>query len=40
MQLPWDLWEATDSLIRDIAEKFVMANCYNPQIAAQFFDNF
>ncbi|MFB2920982.1 MULTISPECIES: hypothetical protein [Aerosakkonema] len=37
MKLPWDEWEATDSEIRQVAEKFVMANCYDPKVAAQFF---
>ena len=39
MRLPWDQWEATDSEIRDVAEKFVMANCYDPKVAAQFFND-
>jgi putative transposase len=38
-RLPWDEWEATDSEIRDVAEKFVMANCYDPKVAAQFFND-
>ena len=39
MRLPWDEWEATNSEIRKVAEKFVMANCYNPKVAAQFFND-
>jgi putative transposase len=39
MKLPWDNWEVTDSDVREVAEKFVMANCYDPYIAAQFFDD-
>ncbi len=39
MKLPWAEWEATSSEIREVAEKFVIANCYNPQIAAQFFND-
>ena len=39
MSLPWDDWEATDEEIREVAEKFVMANCYDPGIASQFFND-
>lgn len=39
MSLPWDEWEATNSEIREVAEKFVMANCYDPKVAAQFFND-
>ena len=39
MRLPIDDWEATSSEIREVAEKFVIANCYNPQVAAQFFND-
>ena len=39
MSLPWDDWEANNSEIQDVAEKFVMANCYDPGIAAQFFND-
>ncbi len=39
MRLPWDEWEATNSEIRKVAEKFVMANCYDPKVAAQFFND-
>jgi len=31
--LPWGEWEAQDPEILAVAEKFVFANCYNPQIA-------
>jgi putative transposase len=37
MRLPWDDWEVADSEVRQVAEKFVMANCYDPRIAAQLF---
>ncbi len=37
MKLPWDTWEADNPEITAVAEKFVMANCYNPQVAAQQF---
>ena len=39
MRLPWDEWEATSGEIREVAEKFVMANCYDPKVAAQFFND-
>ncbi|MDJ0679564.1 MAG: hypothetical protein QNJ18_06830 [Xenococcaceae cyanobacterium MO_167.B52] len=40
MRLPfWDDWVASNEEIREIAEKFVMANCYDPKIAAQFFND-
>ena len=39
MRLPWDDWEVVDSEVSQVAEKFVMANCYDPKIAAQFFDD-
>ena len=33
-RLPWASWEATDPEIREVADKFIFANCYNPQAAA------
>ncbi len=40
MSLPfWDDWEATSGEIREVAEKFVLANCYDPKVAAQFFND-
>ncbi len=30
MNLPWNKWEATDPEIQEVADKFVMANCYDP----------
>ncbi|MGB6298303.1 MAG: hypothetical protein WBF90_19245 [Rivularia sp. (in: cyanobacteria)] len=39
MRLPWDDWEVVDSEVSKVAEKFVMANCYDPKIAAQFFND-
>ena len=40
MSLPfWDDWEASNEEIGEVAEKFVMANCYDPKIAAQFFND-
>lgn len=37
MKLPWDDWEVADSEVIKVAEKFVMANCYDPKIAMQLF---
>jgi putative transposase len=28
MSLPWNQWEASDPEIQAIAQKFVLANCY------------
>lgn len=39
LRCPWAHWEATNPEIREVAEKFVMANCFNPEVAARFFDN-
>jgi putative transposase len=33
MALPWAQWEAPDSEVQAVAEKFVFANCYNQQAA-------
>ncbi|WP_245876117.1 hypothetical protein [Tychonema bourrellyi] len=33
MRLPWADWEAENPEIVEVAEKFILANCYNPQIA-------
>jgi hypothetical protein len=35
MNLPWGEWDAENPEILAVAEKFVFANCYNPQIAGQ-----
>ena len=39
LRCPWAAWEATNPEIRKVAEKFVIANCYDPQFAARFFDD-
>ena len=39
MRLFWDEWEANNDRIRVVAEKFVLANCYDPKIAVQFFND-
>lgn len=39
MRLPWDNWEATNPEIIAVAEKFVFANCYNPQVAGMIFQD-
>ncbi|WP_255362910.1 MULTISPECIES: hypothetical protein [unclassified Anabaena] len=33
MRLPWDEWEATNEEVEQVASKFILANCYNPQVA-------
>ncbi|MFZ4557104.1 MAG: hypothetical protein ACOYN8_12130 [Pseudanabaena sp.] len=33
----WDEWEKPDEEIRKVAEKFVMANCYDRKVACQKF---
>jgi putative transposase len=33
--LPWGEWDAEKPEILAVAEKFVFANCYNPQVAGQ-----
>jgi putative transposase len=38
MRLPWDEWEPINPVITEVAEKFVMANCYNQRVAAHFFE--
>jgi hypothetical protein len=30
---PWGDWEANSSEIVEVADKFVFANCFNPQVA-------
>jgi hypothetical protein len=32
-------WEASNPEIVDVAEKFIFANCYNPQVAGMIFRN-
>jgi putative transposase len=36
LKLPWDSWTADNPEITAIAEKFVMANCYNRVVACEF----
>ncbi|PPT08379.1 Transposase derivative [Geitlerinema sp. FC II] len=35
----WNEWEPNHSEIREVAEKFVLANCYDPKVAVQFFED-
>ena len=37
-RLPWDDWKAPIDEIHNIAKKFVLANCLNPEIASIQFD--
>jgi putative transposase len=39
MRLPWDEWEAANPEIREVAEKFILANCNDPYVAMQFFSD-
>ncbi|AKG22104.1 transposase [Calothrix sp. 336/3] len=39
-KLPWATWEPDNPEIDAVAEKFVMANCYDLKIAMQFFGDF
>jgi putative transposase len=39
MKLPWMEWEGNNPEIQAVAEKFVLANCYDPKVAMQFFNN-
>lgn len=39
MKLPMALWEAPDEEIQEVAQKFVLANCYDPKIAMQLFND-
>jgi len=34
MLLPWAQWEAPEGEVHEVADKFVLANCFNPQIAS------
>ena len=36
-KIPWADWEASDPEIIEVAEKFVLANCYDPKIAMKLF---
>jgi putative transposase len=38
-KLPWAEWEACDPEIVEVAEKFVLANCYDPKVAMQWFED-
>jgi putative transposase len=35
MGFPWAEWEMQAEAVHEVAEKFVVANCYNPQVACQ-----
>ncbi len=39
MKLPWGEWEPTNDEIREVAEKFVRANCYEEKVAMQLFND-
>jgi hypothetical protein len=37
-KLPWDTWEATNSKIKAVARKFILANCLNPDLVSAQYD--
>jgi putative transposase len=39
MRPSWDEWEAANPEIREVAEKFILANCNDPYVAMQFFSD-
>ncbi|WP_413166801.1 hypothetical protein ACL6C3_08875 [Capilliphycus salinus ALCB114379] len=39
MKLPWDSWEVVDLEVEAVAEKFVVANCYDPKNRNQLSPN-
>lgn len=39
MRLPWVEWEIQDLLVRNVADQFVVANCYVPKIAMKLFND-
>ena len=39
MRLPWADWELPSNLVVEVARQFVLANCYDPEVAMQFFDD-
>lgn len=38
MHLPWVEWEFEESPVREVAEQFVLANCYDRKIAMRLFE--
>ena len=39
MRLPWPEWEPPSNLVAEVARQFVLVNCYDPEVAMQFFDD-
>ena len=39
MRLPWADWEPPSNLVAEVARQFVLANCYDPEVAMKFFDD-
>lgn len=35
---PWEDWDNPNGEVREVAKKFVMANCYDPNFVEQFFE--
>ena len=38
-RLPWADWELPSNLVVEVARQLVLANCYDPEVAMQFFDD-
>jgi putative transposase len=38
MKLPWDDWVADNPEICQVAERFILANCYDPALALQILE--
>jgi putative transposase len=39
MRLPWADWEPPSNLVAEVARQFILANCYDPEVAMKFFDD-
>lgn len=35
LRLPWDTWDAVNPEVEAVAEKFIFANCYRPEVAGK-----
>ncbi len=38
MRLPWAEWQPLTTEVQEVAQKFVVANCYDPKVAMKLFD--
>jgi len=37
-KLPWDIWDTPNPEIQQIARKFILANCFNPDLMSEKFE--